>query len=122
VSIPLYKRRWFKLGMLFVIIGVFSYGLAAVQTAKYEKEFPHLSKNDRELFLEKVNSNETADLSEMSKEEKDRLQNVTMLHGLYQTYTYVGWVFIILGIICMLLSTKEPQVPVLENEEDENGT
>ena len=105
-----------------VLVGLLTYGLAVYQTGVYEKEFPKLAKNDRELFLDRVNEQAAPnkEAAESTLEERNREKHVEMFHRVYSSYTYVGWVFMILGFIFMLLSTKEPQVPLIEDLESEN--
>lgn len=121
MNTPLYQRKWFKIGVLLLAIGLFSYFFANYRTEKYEEEFPELGKNEREIFLEKVQTPGEIKNEELTKEQKDRRFNVRMLHGLYSMYITVGWVFMVLGIISILLSTKEPQVPVLDDEDEKES-
>lgn len=118
MSTPIYFRRWFKIGIVFLGIGLFSYLLSVYQTAAYEKEFPELAKDERELFLDKLDQ-PPGDSGTIDKQRAERKLEVKMLHRIYGTYRYVGWVFGIIGVFFMLISTKEPQTPTIEDLDDE---
>lgn len=117
---PIYTRRWFKVGGLLVLLGLFCYGLALHQTAEYEALYPDLGKDQNQLLLENL-ARSAPDGTEpaLSEAELNERTRITHLHGIYRIYIVVGWIFMILGALLMAVSVKEPQVPTLEDLDDD---
>ncbi len=116
MNTPLYKRRWFKTGLVFVGIGLFCYFLSAFQTAGYEKQYPELKMDDTDKFLDKLAKpleEKNKDKTVITKEDQKK-NDITLHHKIYSNDRYEGLVFGILGVLLMLISTKEPQVPDLD--------
>ena len=118
---PIYNRKWFRIGGLILIIGVLSGVLSHYKVISVEREYPDLAKSEREKFLEKVNLPEKAQETpeEMTEEEKDKRWNAEWIHGLYGKYIYLGYFLAGLGIILMFASIYEPQMPTIEDLDDD---
>ncbi len=116
----LFTRRWFKIGLVFVAVGLFCYFLSIYETGKYEAQYPELGRADHELFLDRVNNSDPSFNRQefKTKAEQEAYHSAVMLHGLYGMYRYVGWIFAGIGILFMLLSIKEPQVPSIDDLDD----
>jgi hypothetical protein len=121
VNTPFYLRRWFKVGAGMILIGLFCYLLALHQTKKYEAIYPDLAKDANDLLLENLARTDTPETVQLTDEEKDTRLHITHLHGIYKTYFGVGWVFMVLGVLFIAISFKEPQVPRMEDLDDEPG-
>ncbi len=118
---PLYRRTWFVIGATMLAVGIFTYFLSLHTTAKYERLYPELREDTADDFLNKL-ENPAPETPPGKKDdaEAQKKQDAVMIHGLYGMYEYVGIVFGVLGLLFMGLSVKEPQVPTLEDLEDDD--
>ena len=122
---PIIKRKWFRMGLTVLAVGVFTYAYASYQAQKYDALYPYLSVAENGLTPEimKEKTPEEIQAPEInSKEDQKRDTERRMIYGLSRKYKLIGIGFAVLGILMMLASLKEPQVPELTEESDgDNG-
>ncbi len=128
MAVPVYKRKWFKAGIAVIAVGIFTFMYASFQHDKYAKLYPHIVEDKLELTAEMLQQDAPEPIEEqlarkLTKEEQKKETAARMVYGLSGAYKLIGIVFFILGIIIMLASFKEPQVPEMEDipegDEDE---
>ena len=76
---------------------------------------------DRILEQMKQAPEESPDREKTPEEDEAEMERwrVTMLHGKYSRYIYIGAFLMVLGVGLMALGFKEPTVPVLPEEDEE---
>jgi|GEM_PF-2904919 len=120
---PIIKRKWFRMGLTVLAVGVFTFAYASYQAHKYGGMYPYLSVAESGLTPEimKEKSPEEIQAPEIKSKEDQRIDTKRrMIYGLSRKYKIMGIGFMILGAIMMLASFKEPQVPELADEPDAN--
>ncbi|RJO70330.1 MAG: hypothetical protein C4523_05610 [Myxococcales bacterium] len=113
---PIYKRKWFLVGVAMIFIGAFTTLYSGHVLAKYESLYPELAKDETSRFLDRV-QNEDGIPPKLNAEEAEAKARATYVHELYGVYVYTGYVLAGLGLVAMALSTREPQVPTIEDIE-----
>jgi len=121
---PIIKRRWFRMGLVFLLAGIITFVYAYYQGEKYAAKYPYLSVAESGLTPEiiKEKTPEEIKAPEIRSKEDQRIDTERrMIFGLSRKYKFIGIGFMVLGVIMMLASFKEPQVPELADDNEQSG-
>ena len=118
---PIWKRKWFRIGLGVVLIGLFTTTLSRYERAWMLEENPDLGLDRTPVQMAEQMQQEIPEdpldrlhMDEMTEAQKNEFKDRTakrLIYGNYGMYITVGYVFMVIGLLLMGLSFKETQVP-----------
>ncbi len=118
---PFYRKTWFVRGLLVIFTGLFCSIYSQWHLEQLEKKFSELGKSKTDLMLEDIQNPDGAIRLEKkaTKEETEELSAAKINYSRSRLTVYFGYVLVFAGVVLMLLSTQERDVPTIEDLEEE---
>ncbi len=123
---PFYRKTWFVRGLIVLLTGIFCSLYSEWHLGQLEQKYSDLGKTKTDLILEDIQNPQGAvplDNKKATKEEVEELSAAKINYSRSKITIYFGYVLAFAGVMLMLISGKEREVPSIEDlDDDEDQT